>query len=107
LETSGGQSSYLYLNAVHFFNISVNWTSVAAQDSCFLTLVFNTCCFIVLIMNNSLHFYPVLDDIYYWLVWFTFNKSFAYVGTMSEHNKDNYWSFLGGTINFVQSLPVL
>jgi hypothetical protein len=30
LETSGGQSSNLYLNVVHFFNTSVNLTSVAA-----------------------------------------------------------------------------
>ncbi len=30
LETSVGQSSNLYLNAVHFFNTSVNKTSVAA-----------------------------------------------------------------------------
>ncbi len=30
LETSGGQSSNLYLNAVHFFNTSANKTSVAA-----------------------------------------------------------------------------
>ncbi len=30
LETSGGESSYLYLKAVHFFNTSVNYTSVAA-----------------------------------------------------------------------------
>ncbi len=30
LETSGGQSFNLYLNVVHFFNTSVNWTSVAA-----------------------------------------------------------------------------
>jgi hypothetical protein len=30
LETSGGQSSNLYLNVVHFFNTSVNETSVAA-----------------------------------------------------------------------------
>jgi hypothetical protein len=30
LETSGGQSSNLYLNFVHFFNASVNKTSVAA-----------------------------------------------------------------------------
>jgi len=30
LETSGGQSSTLYLNVVHFFNTSVNQTSVAA-----------------------------------------------------------------------------
>ncbi len=30
LETSSGQSSNLYLNVVHFFNTSVNYTSVAA-----------------------------------------------------------------------------
>ncbi len=30
LETSGGQSSNLYLNVVHFFNPRVNQTSVAA-----------------------------------------------------------------------------
>jgi hypothetical protein len=30
LETSGGQSSNLYLNVVHFFNTSVYKTSVAA-----------------------------------------------------------------------------
>ncbi len=30
LQTSDGQSSNLYLNAVHFFNTSVNETSVAA-----------------------------------------------------------------------------
>ncbi len=30
LETSGGQSSHLYLNVVHFFNTSFNQTSVAA-----------------------------------------------------------------------------
>ncbi len=30
LETSDGQSSNLYLNAAHFFNTSVNRTSVAA-----------------------------------------------------------------------------
>jgi len=30
LETSGVQSSNLYLNVVHFFNSRVNWTSVAA-----------------------------------------------------------------------------
>ncbi len=30
LETSGGQSSNLYLNIVHFFNTNVNKTSVAA-----------------------------------------------------------------------------
>jgi len=30
LETSGGQSSNLYLNAVHFFNTRVNKKSMAA-----------------------------------------------------------------------------
>jgi hypothetical protein len=35
LEKSGGQISNLYLNVAHFFNTSVNKTSVAAQDSCF------------------------------------------------------------------------
>ncbi len=30
LETSGGQSYNLYLNVVHFFNTSINNTSVAA-----------------------------------------------------------------------------
>jgi hypothetical protein len=30
LETSGGQSSNLYLNVGHFLNTSVNYTSVAA-----------------------------------------------------------------------------
>jgi hypothetical protein len=29
-ETSGGQSSHLYLNVAHFYNTSVNQTSVAA-----------------------------------------------------------------------------
>ncbi len=30
LETSGGQSSNIYLNVVHFFNTSANYTSMAA-----------------------------------------------------------------------------
>ncbi len=30
LETSGGPSSDIYLNVVHFFNTSVNKTAVAA-----------------------------------------------------------------------------
>jgi hypothetical protein len=37
LEACGGQSSYLYLNAVHFFNTGVIYTSMAAKDSCFPT----------------------------------------------------------------------
>ncbi len=45
--TSGGQSYNLYLNVVHFFNTSVNKTSVADKDSCFPTLVLNTHCSII------------------------------------------------------------
>jgi hypothetical protein len=44
LETFGGQSSNLYLIAVHFFNTSLNKTSVAAYDSCFPALMYNMCC---------------------------------------------------------------
>jgi hypothetical protein len=44
LETSCGQNSNLYLNVVHFFNTSVNKTSVAAQDSCFPAYVSNLFC---------------------------------------------------------------
>ncbi len=44
LETSGGQSSNSYFNAVHFFNTCVSETSVAASDSYFPSLVSNTCC---------------------------------------------------------------
>jgi hypothetical protein len=44
LETSGDQSSNLYLNVVHFFNTSVNKTSVAAKDCCNPALVSNMCC---------------------------------------------------------------
>ncbi len=40
LETSGSQSSNLYLN-VHFFKTSVNQTSVAAKDSYFPAFVSN------------------------------------------------------------------
>jgi hypothetical protein len=47
LETSGGQSYNLYLNIVHFFNTSVNLTSVAAYDSCFPALVYNMRCSIM------------------------------------------------------------
>ena len=35
LETSGGQNSTLLFNAVHFFNASVNLTSVAALGQLF------------------------------------------------------------------------
>jgi hypothetical protein len=44
LETSCGQSFNSYLNVVHFFNASVNKTSVVAEDYCFPALVSNTCC---------------------------------------------------------------
>jgi hypothetical protein len=44
LETSGDQSSILYLNVVDFFNTSSNLTSVAAPDCCFPALVYNMCC---------------------------------------------------------------
>jgi hypothetical protein len=44
LATSGDQSYNVYLNVVHFFNTTVNWTSVPAWDSCFPALVSNTCC---------------------------------------------------------------
>ncbi len=44
LETSGCQSSDPYLNAIHFFDASINKTSVAAQDICFPALVSNMCC---------------------------------------------------------------
>ncbi len=47
LETSGGQSSNLYINVVHFFNTSVNLKSVAAKGSCFPPLLYNTCSSIV------------------------------------------------------------
>ncbi len=36
LETSGGQSSNLYLNVVHFLNTSVNYTSMTAHGSFFM-----------------------------------------------------------------------
>ncbi len=36
LETSGVQSSDLYLNSVHFFNNSVSWTSVQLKTVVFL-----------------------------------------------------------------------
>jgi hypothetical protein len=41
-DTSGGSSSNLYLNVVHFFYTAVNWTSVADQGICFPALVSNT-----------------------------------------------------------------
>ena len=47
LETSGGQTSNLHLNVVHFFNTSVSKTSVAAKDSCLPALFSNMCLFTV------------------------------------------------------------
>jgi hypothetical protein len=44
LETSCGQSLNQYLNVVHICNTSVISTSVAAQDSCFASLVSITHC---------------------------------------------------------------
>jgi hypothetical protein len=55
LATSGGQSSNLHLNVVHFFNTSVNYTSVAAEDSCFPSLVSNTCYSIKMVVFMELH----------------------------------------------------
>ncbi len=52
-ETSGGQSSNLYLNVVHFFSTSVNKTSVAARDSCFPAMVSNTCSSIKTFLLNN------------------------------------------------------
>jgi hypothetical protein len=40
LQTSADQSSNLYLNVVHFFNTSINQTSMVAQDSLFPALVY-------------------------------------------------------------------
>jgi hypothetical protein len=48
LVVSGGQSSNLFLNVVHFFNASVNLTSVVAYDSSFPALVCNMPCSIEL-----------------------------------------------------------
>ncbi len=44
LVTSGGQSYNPYLNVVQFFNTSVNYTSVVAEDSCFPALMSNVHC---------------------------------------------------------------
>ncbi len=55
LETSCGQNSTLYLNIVHFFNTSVNKTSVVAQDSCFPAQVSNMHCSIVGISKLLIH----------------------------------------------------
>ncbi len=51
LETCGGRSSNLYLNVVHFFNTSVNNTSVAPYDSYFPALISNTCCSIIIYLR--------------------------------------------------------
>ncbi len=51
VQAPGGQNSILYLDVVHFFNTSVKWTSVAAQDSCFHAQMSNTC-FSIIIVNK-------------------------------------------------------
>jgi hypothetical protein len=51
LETSGGQSSNLYLNVVHFFNaIRHLWQ---LKTVCFSALVSNMCCSIDLVKFRS------------------------------------------------------
>ncbi len=52
-ETSGGQSSNLFLN-IAFFNTSVNQTSVAAEDSCCPPSVSNMSCTIVTENKSSI-----------------------------------------------------
>ncbi len=47
LETTGGQSSNLYLYVIPFFNTSINKTSVVAWNSCFPALVSKMHCSIV------------------------------------------------------------
>ena len=44
LETSGGQNSNLYLNGVHFFNVTVHLASVAALYNYFPAQVSNMSC---------------------------------------------------------------
>ncbi len=51
-EISGVQSYNLYLTIVHFFNTSINQTSVAAEDSCFPTLESSTPCSIDTLTNK-------------------------------------------------------
>jgi len=43
-EMCNGLSSILFKKVVHFFNNSVNYTSTAAQDSCFTALGSYMCC---------------------------------------------------------------
>ena len=54
LETSGGQNSNLYLNAVQFFNTRAIYTSVAAQDSCFTAEETNPIIYFYLILLNKM-----------------------------------------------------
>ncbi len=44
LETSGGQSSNVYLSIVNFFHHQCSLDIVPAKDNCFSALVSNTCC---------------------------------------------------------------
>ena len=62
LETSGGQSSNLHLNVVHFFNTSVNYTSVAADDNCFPALVSNMLCPISIILSFLLRHLSMIPN---------------------------------------------
>jgi hypothetical protein len=57
-ETCNGLSSILFKKVVHFFNNSVNYTSTAAQDSCFTALESYMCCSIV-IANYSVKLLPL------------------------------------------------
>jgi len=51
LDTSGGQSSNLYLYGIPFFNTSINKSSVVAWNSCFPALVSKMHCSIVTCLN--------------------------------------------------------
>ncbi len=66
LETSGGQGSYLYLNVVHSFDTSVNYTSLATEDSCLSAKAFYMCYSIALffpLQNLILFTFSVLPSI--------------------------------------------
>jgi hypothetical protein len=61
-EIPGGQSSNQYLNVVHFFNASVNYTSVSALNSCFPALVSNTSCSIGYMNFGQMSFGQIVFD---------------------------------------------
>jgi hypothetical protein len=54
VQATGGQSSNLYLNVANFFNTSVNYTSVAASDSCFPAFVLNMCLICAVLLQTRL-----------------------------------------------------